>query len=569
MCEREKRIDVGAAGLERDDGHVGRRAARSPRRGAARRRRPRSRARRPATDSSPSQVAEDVGEADVGCVPEPDAEADAEPLACGEERERVVHARRSERRSRAPPGRKLGGRADERRAQPGRGSKKPDVFGPRIRRPESRARSRRGSPGARHPRRRSRPSRPSGRRRAPTPASRIPRARPAPPGRERRSARGRPARGYRRPARLRAVRRRRRREGSRRRPCPGNEARLPISALPAFPGVAEAPITATERGAKSRPRGRELSLERLATGSTGAPGGRATSSGIDARRPEQLEAVGRAHPVVAAAAADEPEHVGERAELGVDRVVAHVDADDARDHERVRGQLVAAEVDDLDGRGTRTPPATRRPAAGRRARTAPGSRPRPSTRRRRRPNSALVALALSGQLLGDHRDRQLAGVARQFASESLSMPARAPGPTPTVGIRVERERVEERERRQVRRRRPGPIVETHAIGRGATSPFISPLRTRALERGRVEDHAGAKVVRSVPTPSTETSTTSPGGEVARRLHRVADPAGRAGRDQVARRELDHLRDVGDERRDVEDQVADRSPSAAPRRSRSS
>ena len=61
---------------------------------------------------------------------------------------------------------------------------------------------------------------------------------------------------------------------------PGNDARLAISALPAFPGVAEAPTTAIERGAKSRPRGREaVSLERLATRSTRAPGGEATSSG--------------------------------------------------------------------------------------------------------------------------------------------------------------------------------------------------------------------------------------------------------------------------------------------------
>ena len=40
--------------------------------------------------------------------------------------------------------------------------------------------------------------------------------------------------------------------------------------------------------------------------------------------------------------------------------------------------------------------------------------------------------------------------------------------------------------------------------------------------------------------------------------RVADAARGAGRDQVARLELDDLRDVGDERRDVEDEVADRA-----------
>ena len=53
-----------------------------------------------------------------------------------------------------------------------------------------------------------------------------------------------------------------------------------------------------------------------------------------------------------------------------------------------------------------------------------------------------------------------------------------------------------------------------------------------------------------------------GREVARRVHRVADAARGAGRDQVAGRQLDDLRDVGDERLDAEDQVADRRPPLA-------
>ena len=86
-------------------------------------------------------------------------------------------------------------------------------------------------------------------------------------------------------------------------------------------------------------------------------------------------------------------------------------------------------------------------------------------------------------------------------------------------------------------------------------------RRRQADRARADDdRAGghperAKTVRSVATPSSETSTTSPGCEVARRVHRMPDAAGRPGHDQVARLELDDLREVGDERRDVEDEVA--------------
>ena len=110
-------IDVGAPGLERDDGHVGRELL-------------------DRLDEAPSvvdaldrecddlhllvvrEVAEDVGESDVCGVPEPDAEADAKPLAGREEGERMVDpAALGDDREAAC--RKIRCRADERRAQPG------------------------------------------------------------------------------------------------------------------------------------------------------------------------------------------------------------------------------------------------------------------------------------------------------------------------------------------------------------------------------------------------------------------------------------------------------------------
>ena len=112
-------IDVGAPGLERDDGHVGRelldRLDEAPAVVDAL-----DRERDDLHRLVVREVAEDVGESDVGCVPEPDAEADAKPLAGREEGERMVDpAALGDDREAAC--RKIRCRADERRAQPGCG----------------------------------------------------------------------------------------------------------------------------------------------------------------------------------------------------------------------------------------------------------------------------------------------------------------------------------------------------------------------------------------------------------------------------------------------------------------
>ena len=94
----------------------------------------------------------------------------------------------------------------------------------------------------------------------------------------------------------------------------------------------------------------------------------------------------------------------------------------------------------------------------------------------------------------------------------------------------------------------GASVDTQAIGRGATRPLISALRSPPVERRRVDDHAPAprNVLRREPMPSISTSTTSP----SRRYvpARLSHAARRPGRDHVAGLELDDPRNVGDERR---------------------
>ncbi len=252
-----------------------------------------------------------------------------------------------------------------------------------------------------------------------------------------------------------------------------------------------------ERGAKSRPRGR---------GQPESRSGEGNLVGIDARGSEQLEAVGRADPVVAAAPADEPEHVGERPQVGVDGVVANVDAHDARDHERIRGHLVATEVDYLVDAAFERRRRLGYPRRGDELRRRPGHA-------RDRPLVDLGAelrargVGVEREVLGDHRDRQLG--CRPAVRERVLVDARpCPWPDADGGIRVEREAVEERERRQVgdavRAGRRDPRDRAWV-----DEPVHQPVQDLPLQPRGVEDHA-AKVVLSVPTPSTVTSTTSPG-----------------------------------------------------------
>ena len=252
-----------------------------------------------------------------------------------------------------------------------------------------------------------------------------------------------------------------------------------MSAFPALPGVAEAPTTAIERGAKSGPRRREaVSLERLATALNPSPGRRARPrpgrcSTAGAARSGRGCAPSRRRPSGRRAGARR-----ERAQVGVERVVADVEEDDPRDHERVRRHLVAAEVDDLVDaaleRGRRLGDPRRGDELRRRRRDA---RDRPLVDLRAELGAARVRAAR--ELLGDDRDRQLARRAGVRERVLVDAGARARA-DPDRGIRVERERVEERERRQVRdpgrpdRRDPGDRPR-------GDEPVHQPVQDAAVE----------------------------------------------------------------------------------------
>ena len=549
-------IDVGAARLERDHRHASRdkldRLHEAAPIGDAL-----DRERHDLDRGIVGERIEHVWKAHIRRVPETDAEPDPETLPGCEERERVVHApalgddREAARRKAPPPC----GRSSRRASRAARRS--PDVFGPRILRPVSAAidtssawSASPAGPASAQP--------PEWTIAAPAPVSAHSRRTPGTasagtatstrstvsPMLESRSTPGPPGHalatrvdGDHRPGKRREAVHQGVAGLARRRGCSHHRDR-PWREEP------------RERGAHPRTLDALRHLVR-----------------IDARRPAQLEAVARPHPVVAGHPADEGERAGQRAQLRIDAVVPDIDAHDARDHERVRGNLGAAEVDDLVDaaleRGGRLGDA-RRGHELRRGAGHAGDEPLVHLG----PELGARRVRALGQALVDRRDRQLArlpGVSQRV----LVDPGAGARADPDGRERMEREGVEERERRQVR-----PAVRAHAS---------RPRRSGAERRGRSSARSG-RAARAAPDRGTSAGDEGgaqgaeplerdldhvTGGEVRGRIHPVADPAGRPGRDQVAGAELDHLGDVGDQRGDVEDEVADHRLLAHLLRSRSS